>query len=140
MRSTDLSDHYDAALGVADELLELLPYDVRHALYEALLDDWDYLFEACLFPSDEVHAFLSSSLKQQYSTLDRMPPEERHGLWFQARFAALRAANALRLAADAQMHIPGNSARETLRYMSEAVSQEPSVPSLEDVLLQTPGW
>lgn len=139
MRSTDLSDHHRAVLGVADELLELLPFDARQEMYEIWKDDWDDLLDNCLPPRPDVHAFLSLPDHKQRERLDRLDAVGCRMLWFQARFAALRAANALRLAADAQMHIPGNSARETLRYMSEAVSQEPSVPSLEDVLLQTPG-
>lgn len=140
MRSTDLSDHHRAALGAADELLKLLPFEERQQLYEDLTGDWGDVLDECLSPRPDIHAFLSLPVHKQRERLDRLDTVGSRLLWFQARFAALQAANALRLAADAQLHLPGNSARQTLRYMSEAVHEARALPTLEDVLLLTPGW
>lgn len=126
----------------ANELLELLDFGRRLDLAVYLEGNWEKVLPCLLHPPKQAFVLLGEDATPQDRRLTRLRAQseaEADLLWCQARFLALRAASAMRLA-QCVLPAPGTRYRKAVRNAAEAVCATPALPTPQDVaLLELPG-
>ncbi|NEX47638.1 hypothetical protein [Pseudotabrizicola algicola] len=136
-------EHFDRyiweAEAHANELLDVYSEDEREVLADWLERDWQTLLPQLLDPPKVAFVYLGEDPAERDRRIARLGPDDQVLLWVQARFLALRAARAMRLA---QRVLPtkGWKYRKAARHAAECVSQAPGLPSpRETATLLLPG-
>ncbi|WP_313350497.1 hypothetical protein [Paracoccus sp. (in: a-proteobacteria)] len=120
----------------ANELLDLLPLAERLdqlALIEEAGAQSRMLF-LCQNSPKTAFVFLGEDPAARDRRMAKMSIQDRNVLFLQARYHALQAARAMRLAATVA-NVKGMKYRKAVRHAAEAVSQAPAPLSLRDILL-----
>lgn len=120
----------------ANELLELLPQSEREAHLAAIerAGAEERMLQLCQTCPKEVFVFLGEDPAARDRRLAKMTLQEQNSLFFQARYHALQAARAMRLAASVA-NVKGMKYRKAARHAAEAASRAPGQPTVPEILL-----
>ena len=141
MKDCSLDRYVWEAEAHVNELLDLKHLEEREALIPELYDQWPALLAMFATPDKAVLVFLGEAPTAQERRLAKLATSEQVLLWVQARYLALQAAKALRLAEDVRaVKERGMGYRQAVRHAAQATLRFQDQPSPEDLaLLRLPG-